>query len=41
MAAQVSKDWKNMSSEEILKKALPTELLISEINPKFNPEEDE
>lgn len=41
MAVTISADWKKKSAEEILKDALPSELLVTEINPKFEPEDKE
>lgn len=40
MAVTISADWKKKTAKEILDSALPSQLLVSEINPEFDPEEE-
>ena len=40
MAVEISPEWKKQSPKEILDSALPSELLVSEINPDFEIEEE-
>ena len=41
MVAKMDIDWKKKTPAQILESALPSELLVAEINPEFSPDEDD